>query len=164
MDASTSSSTLSDSTRVGNDDSESEQAVHPKRPRLGSQRRSIVTTGSGKYRKSWNIPFIVASTKGEKFAHCKLCSRDFSVSHGGHNDAKRHCDSAVHRKKHSELQSNTSITSFFGESSLSHSTKVISAEVMMAPFIALHNLPFQAADHLSDLYSHVHVSRFSNCG
>ena len=151
MDASTSSSTLSDSTRVGDDDSESEEAVRPKRPRLGSQRRSIVTTGSGKYRKSWNIQFIVASTKGEKFAHCKLCSRDFSVSHGGHNDAKRHCDSAVHQKKHSELQSNTSITSFFGESSLSHSTKVISAEVMMAQFIALHNLPFQAADHLSDL-------------
>ena len=125
MDASTSSSTLTDSMSVV-DDSESEEAVLTKRPRLSSQRRSIVT-GSGKYRKSWNIPFIVASTKGEKFAHCKLCSRDFSVSHGGHNDAKRHCDSAAHHKKHSELQSNTSITSFFGESSVSHTTKVISS-------------------------------------
>ena len=89
MDASTSSSTLTDSMSMGDDDSETEEAVLPKRPRLGSQRRSIVT-GSGKYRKSWNIPFIVASTKGEKYAHCKLCSRDFSVSHGGQNDAKRH--------------------------------------------------------------------------
>ena len=36
---------------------------------------------------------------------------------------------------------------------MSPSSKVISAEVMMAQFIALHNLPFQAADHLSDLVS-----------
>ena len=142
MDASPSSSTLTDSMSVGDDDSETEEAVLPKRPRLGSQWRSIVT-GSGKHRKSWNIPFIVASTKGEKYAHCKFCSCDFSVSHSGHNDAKRHCDSAGHQKKHSELQSNTSITSFFGESSVSHSSKVISAEVMMAQFIALHNLPSQ---------------------
>ena len=56
-------------------------------------------------------------------------------------------------KRNSELQSNTSITNFFGESSVSHGLKVISAEVMMAQFIALHNLPFQAADHLSDLVS-----------
>ena len=73
--------------------------------------------------------------------------------HGGHNDAKRHCETSGHQKKHSELQSNSTITSFFGESSISHSSKVISAEVMMAQFIALHNLPFQAADHLSDLVS-----------
>ena len=37
------------------------------------------------------------------------------------------------------------------ESSTPHASKVISAEVMIAQFIALHNLPFQAADHLSDL-------------
>ena len=30
-------------------------------------------------------------------------------------------------------------------------SKVTSAEVMIARFIAMHNLPFQAADHLCDL-------------
>ena len=39
------------------------------------------------------------------------------------------------------------------KSSLANSTKVISAEVMMAQFIAVHNLLFLAADHLSSLFS-----------
>ena len=30
---------------------------------------------------------IMASTKGGGFAHYKLCSRDFFVSHGGHKNA-----------------------------------------------------------------------------
>lgn len=34
-----------------------------------------------------------------------------------------------------------------------HAKKVTSAELMMSQFIAAHNLPFQAADHLSDLFS-----------
>ena len=33
------------------------------------------------------------------------------------------------------------------------SSKVISAEIMMAQFIAMHNLLFQTADHLSDLFT-----------
>ena len=106
---------------------------------------------SGKFKKSWNIPFLVPSTKGEKFTYCRLCSRDVSVAHGGLNDAKRHCESAGHQKKYSECQSNTSIITYLGETSLSHSSKVLSAKVMMAQFIALHNLPFQAADHLTEL-------------
>lgn len=32
-----------------------------------------------------------------------------------------------------------------------HSSRVISAEVMMVKFLVLHNLPFKAADHLSEL-------------
>ena len=102
---------------------------------------------------SWNIPYIVASTKGDKYAYCRLCNHDFSVTYGGHNDAKRHCKTSGHLKKHSELQSNSTITDFLGESSVSHTSKVIPAEVMLAQFIALYNLPVQAADHLSDLVS-----------
>ena len=30
-------------------------------------------------------------------------------------------------------------------------SKVLSAEIMMVQFITMHNLPFQASDHLSDL-------------
>ena len=37
-----------------------------------------------------------------------------------------------HQKKYSLRQSNTSITTYFGESSLSHGSKVLSTEVMMA--------------------------------
>ena len=81
----------------------------------------------------------MSSTKGEKFTYCRLCSHDVSVAHGGLNDAKRHCESVGHQKKYSECQSNTSIIMYLGETSLSHSSKVLSAEVMMAQFNALHN-------------------------
>jgi hypothetical protein len=38
-------------------------------------------------------------------------------------------------------------------SQLSHARKVMTAEIMMSNFIAMHNLPFLAADHLSSLFS-----------
>ena len=119
------------------EDSESESGLtvtFSKRPRLSRSK-----TG-GKFKKSWDIPFLAPSKKGEKFAYCTLCSRDFSVAHGGLNDAKRHCDSSGHQNKYSECQSNSSL--YFRESSVSHNSKVLSAEVMMAQFIALHNVPF----------------------
>ena len=34
-----------------------------------------------------------------------------------------------------------------------HAKKVMSAELMMVQFIAAHNIPFQTADHLSDLFT-----------
>ena len=73
------------------------------------------------FKKNWNIAFLAPNTKGEKFSYCSLCSRDVSVAHWGLNGAKRHCESAGHQKKYSECQCNTFITTYFGESSLSHS-------------------------------------------
>ena len=55
---------------------------------------------------------------------------------------KRHSDFG-HQKKYSEL------TTYFRESSVSHTSRVLSAELMMAQFIGLHNVPFQAADYLT---------------
>ena len=66
-------------------DSESEESI--KRPRLGSWKRT--SKSGGKFRCSLRLPFILTNTKGEKFAYCILCSHDFSVTHGGHNDVKR---------------------------------------------------------------------------
>ena len=39
-----------------------------------------------------------------------LCKRDFSVTHGGHNDAKCHFESYGHLKRLSELQPNSNLT------------------------------------------------------
>ena len=39
--------------------------------------------------------------------------------------------------------------------SIVHAQKVTSAEIMMCEFIAMHNLPFQAADYLTELFPHV---------
>lgn len=48
-----------------------------------------------------------------------------------------------------------SISSLFGgneQQRLIHTSNVLSAEIKMTQLIAVHNLPFQAADHLSDLF------------
>ena len=45
------------------------------------------------------------------------------------------------------------LTQFSSTKSLTHSSRVISAEVMMAQFIAMHALQFLAADHLPSLFS-----------
>ena len=41
---------------------------------------------------------------------------------------------------------------FGGGQSQAHSSQVMTAELALTQFIALHNLPFQAADHLSNLF------------
>ena len=77
------------------------------------------------------------------------------MSHGGINDIKRHVEGAVHQQKYKDSQSRTSISSLFGgnqQQRLIHTSNVLSAEIKMTQFIAVHNLPFQAADHLSHLF------------
>ena len=110
---------------------------------------------SGKFKYTWKLPkFITYSNKGNTFVHCKLCTSHFSVSHGGINDVKRHVEGAKHTRRYQESKASTSISSYSGgcqQASLMHAERVLSAEVMMCQFIAMHNLPFQAADHLTDL-------------
>lgn len=87
--------------------------------------------------------------------YCQLCGKHFTVSHGGMNDVKCHVEGAVHQQKYKDSQSCASISSMFGanqQQCLIHASNVLSAEIKMVQFIAMHNLPFQAADHLSDLF------------
>ena len=111
---------------------------------------------TGRFKSSWQLPpHIAKSAKGDSFAYCSLCRSDFSVSHGGLNDVKRHVQGAVHKKRLKDVEKTTTISEFWGESSashLAHSSKVTSAELAMVQFIAMHNLPFLAADHLTDLF------------
>ena len=139
-----------ESSALGNTDSECPPA---------KKKAKTVTQSSShaKFKPSWKLPlYITSSSKGNKYAYCKLCSSHFTVSHGGFNDLKRHVDGAGHQQRLKDSQKNASISTFFGEArepSLAHASKVMSAELMMTQFIAMHNLPFQAADHLSDLFS-----------
>ena len=104
-------------------------------------------------KSNWNLPpHIVRSRKGKQFAKCRLCRSDFSVSRGGFNDVTRHVNGIIHVEKLREVQSSPSITSFLEGRPPSISTQVMSAELALAQFIALHNLPCQAADHLSSLF------------
>ena len=109
-------------------------------------------TSNCKFKRSWTLPqHISSSSKGDTFAYCRLCSSHFSVAHGGFNDVKRHVSGTVHQQRLNDLRGMSAIGTFFQKDSTDHQRNVISAEVRMANFIAMHNLSFQSADHLSDL-------------
>lgn len=72
---------------------------------------------------------------------------DFNIAHGGLSDIKRHVEGTKHLSKLKVFQ----LISFYGEQIKAHEQRVISAEIM-SQFIAMHNLPLEAADHLSTLF------------
>jgi hypothetical protein len=85
-----------------------------------------------------------------------LCKSHFGVSHGGFHDVSRHINGAGHQKRFKDAHGTSNVKDLLGQSSssqLSHARKVMTAEIMMSNFIAMHNLPFLAADHLSSLFS-----------
>ena len=57
---------------------------------------------SGKFKRSWNIPFLAPSRKEKRLLIVAYVLAMF-LSLMGLNDAKRHCESAGHQKKYSEL-------------------------------------------------------------
>ena len=112
MDAGASSSSTfserSDSTSV--DDSDEQEFALPKRPKLAERTPRRERSGSGRFKKSWNAPFIVASSKGEKFDYVLVISLSLMVDIMMLNVT----ESSGHQRKYSESQSNSTITSFWG--------------------------------------------------
>ena len=129
------------------------------------KRTSPIESGksAGRFKHNWSLPrHIASSSKGCRFAYCRLCDKHSTVSHGGFNDAKRHVNGAVHQRRIRSTQGSDDISNLLTKSqehSLIHSANVTSAEIMMVKFIAMHNLSFKAADHLtlSCVYAHERV-------
>ena len=116
----------------------------------------IASGSGGKFKASLKLPqFITPSTKEDKFVHCELCRSRFSVAHGGFSDVTRHVEWLTHQQSLKDAQSTSMIASALSRSQAEAdiSPKVISSEIMMYQFIAMHNLSFQSADHLSDIVS-----------
>ena len=104
---------------------------------------------TGKFITLWKLPeHVTESKRGNTYAYSKLCASD---SHGDLNDIKRHADGAKHQSKLKELSSNSTLVSLYSFQRREHEKRVTSAEIKMAQFIAMHNIPFEAADHLSTL-------------
>ena len=109
------------------------------------------TSGDTRFKFSWNLPEnIMSSAKSNKFAYCKLCLSHFSITHGGINGKKCHCEGKGHSDRLKKSQQ-SSMTKFMDTARSSQTNKVIAAEVKMTRFITMHNLPFSPADHLSEL-------------
>ena len=110
---------------------------------------------AGRFKHNWSLPrHIASSSKGCRFAYCRLCDKHFPISHGGFNDVKRHVNRTVHQRRIRSAQGSADISNILRKSqghSVIHSANVTSAENMMVKFIAMHNLSFKAAHHLSEL-------------
>ena len=57
-----------------------------------------------------------------------------------------------HQSKLKDFSTNSTLVSYYGDQRRAHEKSVISAEIMMTQFIAMHNLTFEAADLLSTLF------------
>ena len=86
---------------------------------------------------------------GDIYAHCSLCSSDFSVSHGGKNDVTTHVKGKRHRDMAMAASISQSVRSFFGPQVLK---SVNEAELRWSLFVAQHNLSFQTSDHATKLF------------
>ncbi len=87
-------------------------------------------SGSGRFRKSWNL--LKQVPKGPSMLTANSAIEIF-LSHSG---AKRHCASSGHQKRSTGT---STITNFFVESSVSHAISAEVIEVMMTqPYINYH--------------------------
>ena len=53
-------------------------------------RENDVTLGIPKTSYTRTFDWVMASDRGKQPAYCKVCSKHFSVSHGGIDDVRRH--------------------------------------------------------------------------
>ncbi|XP_070408565.1 uncharacterized protein [Nothobranchius furzeri] len=102
---------------------------------------------SCKYLEKWDseFTFLKKSRMGHSHAFCKICSCDFSVSHGGRNDVSQHEKSTKH-KRWLEAQKHAQTMSAFVTRNTTEADQVINAEVKMAMLCAKNNVSFTFCD------------------
>uniref|UniRef100_A0A1A8NSA0 Connexin 27.5 n=1 Tax=Nothobranchius rachovii TaxID=451742 RepID=A0A1A8NSA0_9TELE len=102
---------------------------------------------SCKYLEKWDseFTFLKKSRMGQSHAFCKICSCDFSVSHGGRNDVSQHEKSTKH-KRWLEAQKHAQTMSAFVTRNTTEADQVINAEVKMAMLCAKNNVSFTFCD------------------
>uniref|UniRef100_A0A8C6LN13 Uncharacterized LOC107389530 n=1 Tax=Nothobranchius furzeri TaxID=105023 RepID=A0A8C6LN13_NOTFU len=100
-----------------------------------------------KYLEKWDseFTFLKKSRMGQSHAFCKICSCDFSVSHGGRNDVSQHEKSTKH-KRWLEAQKHAQMMSAFVTRNTTEADQVINAEVKMAMLCAKNNVSFTFCD------------------
>ena len=118
---------------------------------MSSTQKKCLDSGRGMFKNTWKLPEgIGSSSKGAKYAFCKYCSSHICIAHGGLNDVTRHVSGKTHKQRLHDIHSTPTLTTF-ASSTQNQSHKVMLAEVMFCKYIAMHNIPFRAADHFTDL-------------
>ena len=94
---------------------------------------------------------ITNSKLGESYFYCKICAKDVSCSHSGASDLVRHCNAVTHQKREKERRKQPQIGTFGCKKNSSTDILTRKAEIKFTGFLAEHNLPIAAANHLSSL-------------
>ena len=92
----------------------------------------------------------MASDRGKQQAYCKVCSKHFSVSHGGIDDVRRHGEGKKHLELSNAGKSTNQVTKYYVSSnSSSLDENVIKTEALISLAMAKNNVPLAFADHLA---------------
>ncbi|CAD7078353.1 unnamed protein product [Hermetia illucens] len=131
-------------------DSESTEGINESPEKDKECEKSKKQKYEQKYVKYWESEFkwLSEGTKGCHYAFCKVCSVDVYIGKMGKSAIKSHANTQIHTKNAGTISLNLvqqNIEPLFSSAS---KTAVIDAEIMMAVFVAEHNLAFQIMGHL----------------
>lgn len=108
------------------------------------------------YHETWEC--LGPSRKGDEYAHCSVCNTDFSISHGGRFDCRRHIERSTHQDFLKVLKGNSSMKDFFVDKNnlpvsdkLSRQRSVTKAELLLCNVIAQMNLSLSSAPVIADV-------------
>ena len=95
---------------------------------------------------------VIGPAANDKSAfRCKVCAKDVSCGHQGERDLTRHVAGKGHLKKLSAKSRVKPITAAYIKQDSAADVLTRKAEVKFTGFLAEHNLPLSAADHLGSL-------------
>ena len=94
---------------------------------------------------------IIAAPDDVHTFKCLVCKKEVSCAHQGEGDLKRHIRGKDHQKALTAKANVKPISSFFMKNNGAEELSVRRAELKFTGFLAEHNLPIAAADHLGHL-------------
>ncbi|XP_043923159.1 uncharacterized protein LOC122798364 isoform X2 [Protopterus annectens] len=104
------------------------------------------------FQGAWKMLFdwVMESTHGPKYAFCKVCKSNFTITHGGRNDLQRHMDRDKHKMNSKHAASERKEIGVVTTQAQQTSWALIMAksEVAFVSLLAEHNLPFTLGDQL----------------
>ena len=93
-------------------------------------------------------PWLIAHKDGVS-GHCKVC--DITLKHPNKTNLLVHMETAKHKREEVKVKSTPQVKSFFQPKKNAQLAKHTEAEILMTGFFAEHHLPFELADHMSEL-------------
>jgi len=139
---------------------ESSSAISSSRCRTPVRGKKRKYAGSFTYGTQFDVQWItkndcegiIVPVKNDRSCfHCNLCNKDVSCGHQGELDLKRHICGKVHTGRIRAKSETKPLTTMFVAKNSESDLLARKAELRFTGFLAEHNLPLAAADHLGSL-------------